>query len=179
MDWYDEFLTDVGVDPVSTSDFTSTLSNDDIMESIGMAFGDSTPDWIPTSFDGTGGITNTAAYAQRQGVGPQTLADEKKDNDKGGIIGRISGFVEKNKGLSEMLAKGIAGAALGSQNKKAAEATARSRLEEMRLKNQQEMEANARTSASVAGLRTPTAGLMGRQLRRVDGAPVYQNGRIV
>lgn len=186
-DWYDDVLKDVGVDPASTSDFSSNLSNDDIMESIGLALGDtSQSSWVPQTFEdilgGFAGITNTAAYAQRQfdDSAPKTEADKSPDTKGGGgILGRITDFVDKNKGLSEMLAKGIAGAALGVSNKKAAEVAAQSRMDELRLRNQQEMEKDQRTSASVSGLRSPTPGLIGRQLKRFDGSPVYQNGRVV
>ena len=77
------------------------------------------------------------------------------------------------------LIEGVAGAAAGNQAKKAAEIQARNRLDELKLKNQQEQEGNARTSASVTGLRQPTGILNRGPLRRTDGTPIYTNGRIV
>lgn len=183
MDWYDETLSNIGIDPGSTSGSgASDLSNDDILESIGMALGDSSSqDWVQQAFSG---ITNTAAYAQRQGVNEPPRAESAKNPDPKegqGLIGKLSSFVDKNKSLSEILLKGVAAAAATSQSKKAAELAAQSRLDELKLKNQQEREKDAQVSASVSGLRAPT-GLIGqpqRQLRRADGTPVFTNGRIV
>lgn len=181
MDWYDETLTDIGITPGTTSGpGASDLSNDDILESIGMALGDSIgQDWVTQTFNG---ITNTAAYAQRQGIGeaPRSESDKtpSKNESKGGIIGRISDFVDKNKSLSEILLKGVAGAAAGNQAKKTAEINAQSRLDELKLKNQQEREKDAMVSASVSGLRQPTGIINRGVLKRADGTPVFQNGRI-
>lgn len=183
MDWYDETLTDIGINPDTATGPTGggSMSNDDILESIGLAMGDgAAQDWVAQTFPG---ITNTAAYAQRQGVGDAPRAESTKTPDPKegqGLIGKISNFVDKNKSLSEILLKGVAGAAMGNQAKKSAEIAAQSRLDELKLKNQQEREKDAQVSASVSGLRAP-AGLIGRpqqQLRRADGSLVYQNGRI-
>lgn len=171
---YDDEVFGDGTDAPSVS-AADTLAND-MAEAVQMAMGDSfSQEWV-------GGIFNTAGYAQRQVFNeapPKAVnaADDKKE--PGGLIGKVSSWVEKNKGLSEMLAKGIAGAALGSQNKKAAEIQAQSRLDELKLRNQQEREKDAQVSASVSGLRAP--GLIGRAqpLRRADGSMVYQQGRIV
>lgn len=148
----------------------------DIGESIKIALGEegSAQSWL--SWAGGGGIENTAGYAQRQGVNDAPKAIDAASADKqGGILGKITSFVDKNKALSEMLIKGIAGAAGGNP----AKAAAKSRLDELKLKNQQELDANARTSASVTGLRAP--GIIGRaqQLKRNDGSLVFQNGRVV
>lgn len=179
LDWYDEFLTNVGVDPASTSDFTSTQSNDDIMESVGgsldvygppteaefmeslseVAFaGYEVPSWA--------GITAPAAeYAKRQGVGEVHKEEEK------GLIGKITDFANNNKILTEMLLKGVSGAVTAKNAQKAATA-------QMREKDNIERERNKQYSDSIANLAKP--GLIGRaqQLRRVGGAPVFNNGRI-
>ncbi len=158
------------------------LSESDFMESLGLAFAGDTPNWAPQWDDSwMGGITNTAAYAERQGFNEPRAINEtsnEKGGTSGGIIGRISDFVDKNKGLSEMLAKGIASAATGNSNQQTAEINARSRLDELKLKHDLERQKSADVSASVSGLRAP-GGIINRGvLKRADGTPVYQNGRI-
>lgn len=198
-DWYDDFLGGIGIDASTTTGPTGgmDMSNNDIMdsigfsdpdflESIGMALGNSaSQSWVPQTVSdilgGFSGINNTAAYAQRQGFNEPRAINEtaqEKGGTSGGIIGRISDFVDKNKGLSEMLAKGIASAATGNSNQKTAEINARSRLDELKLKNEQERQKSADVSASVSGLRAPTGIINRGVLKRADGTPVYQNGRI-
>lgn len=182
MDWYDEQLTNIGIAPDSaTGPGGADLSNDDIMEAIGMAGIDVGQDWVTATAQAYSDYRN-AAESQRMYEPPRAEGDKTPDKKtaEGGIIGRISNFVDKNKSLSEMLLKGVAGAAMGNQAKKSAEIAAQSRLEELKLKNQQEREKDAQVSASVSGLRAPQ-GLIGRpqqQLRRADGSLVYQNGRV-
>lgn len=148
--------------------------DNDFAESVQMALGSSSSqEWVPDFREYGQSGPSTAVYGQQ----PKAVNDTPKD--QGGIIGKISGFVDKNKALSEMLVKGIAGAASGNQAKKTAEIQARNRLDELKLKNQQEQEANARTSASVAGLRQPVGIINRGPLRRADGTPVFSNGRIV
>lgn len=169
-----------GIDTGITDQFEG-ISEQDISESIGMALGDvASEPWAAQAFTSlSSGKPGEDAIARAAAAQPRAIsATDAGTNEKGGILGKISSWVDKNKGLSEILARGIAGAAGANSNKKAAEVAAQSRLDELKLRNQQEMEANARTSASVSGLREPQ-GIVGRaQLRRFDGAPVYQNGRI-
>lgn len=178
MDWYDETLSDIGISPESATGPTGDMSNDEIMESIGMALGaGATQAWVPQSFSASSYDSSAERATNRTDGAPRTAAVDTPE--KGGILGKISDFVEKNKALSEMLIKGVAGAASGNTAKKAAEIQARNRLDELKLKNQQEQEGNARTSASVTGLRAPTGILNRGPLRRTDGTPIYTNGRIV
>lgn len=179
MGWFDEYFQEDTPADSGGSDAVADINvnlGDDLAEALGIAGIDIMQPWVS-------GITNTAAYAQRQGVGDAPRAESTKTPDPKegqGLIGKISNFVDKNKSLSEILLKGVAGAAMGNQAKKSAEIAAQSRLDELKLKNQQEREKDAQVSASVSGLRAP-AGLIGRpqqQLRRADGSLVYQNGRI-
>lgn len=118
------------------------------------------------------------ADASREAANLVKPIESKTGAEGKGIIGRISDFVDKNRGLTEMVLKGIAGAAGGNSAKNTANVNAKSQLEQLRLKNQLEQENNARVSASVTGMRPP--GIMGRQqpLRRMGGANVYTNGII-
>lgn len=173
-DYWDELLnTDSGGNTDAQDSANLDAFDADVAAALELTGIDIEQAWV-------GGITKTAAYAQRQGVNePAPKAVAPESTEKGGILGKISGFVEKNKALSEMLIKGVAGAASGNTAKKAAEIQARNRLDELKLKNQQEQEGNARTSASVTGLRQPTGILNRGPLRRTDGTPIYTNGRIV
>lgn len=180
MSWFDE---EIAMEQAADSggDIYSNLG-DDLAEALGIAGVDAGQDWVSASVQAYSDYRN-ASESQRMYDPPRAEGDKTPDKKtaEGGILGRISNFVDKNKSLSEILLKGVAGAAAGNQAKKASEIAAQSRMEELKLKNQQEREKDAQVSASVSGLRAPT-GLIGRpqkQLLRADGTPVYQNGRIV
>lgn len=181
MDWYDETLTDIGINPDTATGPGGSMSNDDILESIGIALGDgASQPWVPQSFSNDAYARSADRATDRTDGAPRAEGDKTQTpKESGGILGRISNFVDKNKSLSEILLKGVAGAAMGNQAKKAAELQAQSRLDELKLKNQQEREKDAQVSASVSGLRAPTGIINRGVLKRADGTPVYQNGRIV
>lgn len=188
-DWFDDFLGEIGIAPDSVTPNTdSGMSNNDILESIGLAFDGSVPDFASAiastdySEYGYGGNSKPgeSAMARAEASQPKAVGEDSPGGGRSdGIIGRISNFVEKNKGLSEMLAKGIAGAALGSSNKKEAQIAAQSRLDQLKLQQEIDRQKSAAVSASVSGLRSPTGIVNRGQLKRSDGTPVYQNGRIV
>ena len=181
MAWFDEEIAmEAATNSGGMGDIYANLG-DDLAEAIGIAGMDMEQDWISQSIQAYSDYRNTAE-SQRMYDAPKAEGDKtpSKKDAEGGIIGRITNFVDKNKSLSEMLLKGVAGAAMGNQAKKTAELQAKSRLDELKLRNQQEREKDAQVSASVSGLRAPT-GLIGRpqkQLLRADGTPVYTNGRI-
>lgn len=181
MGWFDEYFQEDAPADSGAADINANLGAD-LAEALSLANVDTGQDWVSASVQAYSDYRN-AAESQRMYDPPRAEGDKTPDKKtaEGGIIGRISNFVDKNKALSEMLLKGVAGAAAGNQAKKASEIAAQSRLDELKLKNQQEREKDAQVSASVSGLRAPT-GLIGRpqqQLRRADGTPVYTNGRIV
>lgn len=183
MGWFDEyFQEDTPADSGgAVADINSNLDAD-LTEAMEIAGIDLAQEWVPQSFSNDAFARAADRATDRTDGAPRAASATEANNKKeGGIIGRISDFVDKNKSLSEILLKGVAGAAAGNQAKKASEIAAQSRMDELKLKNQQEREKDAQVSASVSGLRAPT-GLIGRpqkQLLRADGTPVYQNGRIV
>jgi hypothetical protein len=202
MSWFDE---EIAMETASDSpsswlgDINANLG-DDLTEAIGMAFTDGIPPWasaLSSATFGWGGNSKPGEDAMSRAAAALPRAANNAVEEEG-IIGRFSKWVDNNKGLSEVLAKGIASAAKGNEAKEAAKVMAQSRLEELKLKNQQDREKDAQVSASVSGLRQPgglmtrgalngtpdpsaqqPSGLIGRAgLRRVDGTPVFQNGRI-
>lgn len=104
-------------------------------------------------------------------TGPRTL-DNQTPKQEGSLLKRIEDFTQKNKGLTELVLRGVGSAIQGR-------GAAKGRENELRVANDLKQADNARISASVSGLRKP--GLIGRQmpLRRIDGTPVYNAGRAV
>lgn len=107
-----------------------------------------------------------------------TKAMTAEPKSSGGLLGKIGGFVEKNKSLTEMVLKGIGGATAASQAKDLANQNSRNRIGELQEADRLKQADNARISASVSGLRQP--GIIRRQmpLRRIDGTNVFNNGKI-
>ena len=177
-DYWDELLnTDSGGNTDAQDSANLDAFDADVAAALELTGIDIAQAWVPQSFSSSSYDSSAERATNRTDGAPRTAAVDTPE--KGGILGKISGFVEKNKALSEMLIKGVAGAASGNTAKKAAEIQARNRLDELKLKNQQEQEGNARTSASVTGLRQPTGIINRGPLRRTDGTPIYTNGRIV
>ncbi len=194
-DWGDtSSLLDDAVWGGSTNDFSLAPSLDDLMDSIGNTFdgGASGGDWFfgdpfvqqtfsdmfSGGYSGSLNIPNILSGQAGAGFGSGKTVEALKPDDGGGLIGKISKFVNKNKGLSEMLAKGVAGAAIGASNVKAAKAASQSRMDELKLKDEQERRKNEEYSASVSGLRAPVPFIRQPKLKRVGGAPVFSNGAI-
>jgi hypothetical protein len=122
-----------------------------------MAFTDGIPPWasaLSSATFGWGGNSKPGEDAMSRAAAALPRAANNAVEEEG-IIGRFSKWVDNNKGLSEVLAKGIASAAKGNEAKEAAKVMAQSRLEELKLKNQQDREKDAQVSASVSGLRQP------------------------
>lgn len=166
--------SDISVEGATNNDLAQFGLPPDVMESVTeVAFGGQSAPWLD---DWTKQYAEYGA-ARESANNPKPIEAAPGAEGKG-IIGRISDFVDKNRGLTEMVLKGIAGAAGGNSAKNTANVNAKSQLEQLRLKNQLEQENNARVSASVTGMRPP--GIMGRQqpLRRMGGANVYTNGII-
>lgn len=92
--------------------------------------------------------------------------------------GQLNARLDDNKGMREVLAKGVASAAIGNQAKEAAKVMAQYRLDELKLKQPQEREKDAQVSASVSGLRAPTGIMSYGMLKRTDGTQVYKDGRL-
>ena len=139
------------------------------------------PQWAGEIFKDYAGASasgpDMAGYGQRQGVNSQAEVGGKEE---GGLLGRVSSFVDKNKSLSEMIAKGLAGALGGNTATKTANIQAKSQLDQIRLKDQLDQEQRARMSASITGLTQPGRGILSQgQLKRSDGTNVFTNGRIV
>lgn len=179
MAWFDEEIAmEAATESAGMGDINANLG-DDLAEALGIAGIDTGQDWVSASVQAYKDYRNMAE-SQRMYDPPKTEGSKAPDAKEGqGLIGKLSNWVDKNRGLSEILLKGVAGAAAGNQAKRSAEVAAQSRLDELKLKNQQEREKDAMVSASVSGLRQP-GGLMARgQLKRTDGSVVYQNGRIV
>ena len=159
-----------------TEDGGYAPSVEDINESVQLALGGGsdiassaeTSSWWSNIFTPTDELKAPASeYAKRQGVGEST---QPKQEEKG-LIGRITDFANQNKSLTEMVLKGVAGAATAKNASKAATA-------QMREKDQIERERNAQYSASIAALAKP--GIIGRAqpLKRTNGTQVFNNGRI-
>lgn len=165
--WYDESVPYGEIGSVPMTDAAAGASNfyQDLVDSIGLTFDGDVPIWISNDED----FTKALELFKSSGVDttiktPQTVEVSKPTADKGGpgILDRIGGFVEKNKGLTEILARGVAAAAGGgTQAKQAAQIVAKSRLDELKLKNELDQQNNARVSASVTGLQTPSARMPG------------------
>ena len=151
-----------GTMATGTEDFNGPPTEADLQESLrDVAFaGYEVPSW-------SGIAAPAAEYAKRQGVGESAQPQQESR----GLIGRITDFANSNKSLTEMVLKGIGGAvaAKGAQKANMAQIQEKDRLEQQR---------NAQYSASIANLAKP--GIIGRQqaLRRIDGTPVFNNGRI-
>lgn len=150
---------------------------DDLLGSIGLT--GITSDWL----------TNNPGYADFQKRMVENNPPDAKTVDnsskktaggdsKESLLSKISRFAEKNKSLTEIIAKGVYGAAAGVASGNQAKTLARSRMDELREADRIKQADNARISASVSGLRPP--GIIGRQraLKRIDGTPVFTNGRI-
>lgn len=157
-----------------TEDGGYAPSVEDLNEGLQVAFGTDiassaeTSSWWQNIFTPTDELKAPASeYAKRQGVGETT---QPKEESKG-LLGRIEDFANKNKSLTEMLLKGVAGAATAKNASKAATA-------QMREKDQIERERNAQYSASIAALAKP--GIIGKAqpLKRTNGTQVFNNGRI-
>lgn len=183
MSWFQDEMNagdtyQEAADPWSapTADGGYAPSVEDINESVQLALGGGsdiassaeTSSWWQNIFTPTDELKAPASeYAKRQGVGETT---QPKEESKG-LLGRIEDFANKNKSLTEMLLKGVAGAATAKNASKAATA-------QMREKDQIERERNAQYSASIAALAKP--GIIGRAqpLKRTNGTQVFNNGRI-
>lgn len=159
----------------SAGGFFGDISFGDIGDTLGLAFGDmmgglnsGMPDWI----------TGSSAFGSLM-PSMDTLEKTNAAKDSGGgLLDKVGGFVEKNKTLSELALKGFGGAVAARNAKDAAKAGSRSRIEELQMADQLKQQDNARVSASVSGLRSP--GLVNKQmaLKRIDGTPIYQNGKV-
>lgn len=147
--WWDGIFDGIGD---AVGNFGSLLS-----EGLTAAFGDRTP--------------SQPTQATQQSDPPKVVDAAQDSAPIGGIFGKVLDFANKNKGLTEMIAKGISGG-IASENQ------AEQQLRQIREQDQLKQNENARISASVTGLRSP--GLIGRQsaLRRNDGANVFTNGKI-
>ena len=173
-DWYDQTLVDVGINP-ATATGPATGAGDfyqDMMDSIGLTFDGDVPTWIANDTDFSKALelfkaSGVDTTIRSSNVSPPLTAEAAsakngKVEEKGGILGKLGAFVDKNKSLTEILARGVAAAAGGGTgNKQAAEIAARSRMDELKLKNEQDQQNNARISASVSGLQTPSTKLPG------------------
>jgi hypothetical protein len=135
-----------------------------IGEAVASAFGGSS-----SGFGGSG--TDQSVMSPNFGQDDRTQFAANKEDDEG-IIGKITGFANKNKGLTEMLLKGVAGGLAADQAQSDRKALMR---EQQAIAN----EDNARVSASVSGLRGP--GIIAKQaaLKRINGDQIFTaNGRI-
>ena len=87
-------------------------------------------------------------------------------------LSEISTWIKANKELASMAFAGVAGAIKSAADVEAAAKLAQSKLDQLELVQKQKLEDNARTSASVSGLRKP--GLISQApLTRLGGTPVF------
>ncbi|WNO06061.1 hypothetical protein [Rhodoferax mekongensis] len=152
---------------------------DDVGDAFGK-FGDFVSDGLSTAFNNFA-QPNQGSQPSSSGGSNENYSNEGRsfaqrpvesgESASGGIIGKVMDFANKNKGLTEIVLKGISGG-IASENQ------AEQRMKEMRAKDQMDQEASARVSASVSGLRGP--GIINRQaqLKRTDGSGIYTNGKI-
>lgn len=155
----------VGTDP-SAGGLGGGLDWGTIGEAVSSAFGGSS-----TGFGGTGmdPATDSPNFTAEERM---KVADGEKEKEGEGIIGKLTGFVNKNPRITEMLLKGVAGAMTADQAQNDRKALLR---EQQAIQNDD----NARYSASVSGLRGP--GIIAKQaaLKRINGDQVFtSNGRI-
>lgn len=157
MSWWQEIFDDVGDAFGKFGDFVS--------DGLSTAFNNFSQ---PTQGSQSGGSDENYSNEGRNFVQRPAESGESNSN---GIIGKVMDFANKNKGLTEIALKGIAGG-IASENQ------AEQRMKELRAKDQMDQESNARVSASVSGLRGP--GIINRQaqLKRTDGSGIYTNGKI-
>lgn len=96
----------------------------------------------------------------------------------GSTLSEISTWIKANKELASMAFAGVAGAIKSQADVDAAAKLAQSRLDQLNLVQQQKLEDNARTSASVSGLRKP--GLISQApLARIGGTPVFGSAGLI
>lgn len=175
--------------PTATAD---SFSDADWAESLSVAFGDESPNWIPSDFftpatadGGVGGNYGSGSVggfnSLNAGAGNmQTLSEQSMMERLGMIGGQIknaTGF--DNKDFTKLGLAAIQGMAQGKSAKSREEAMYAARMNEIKAADQIKQDQNARTSASVVGLRP--VGLVNRQqqqLKRIDGTPVYANGQV-
>ena len=164
--WYDESVPYGEIGSVPMTDAAAGASNfyQDLVDSIGLTFDGDVPIWISNDED----FTKALELFKSSGVDttiktPQTVEVLKPTADKGsvGILGKLGAFMERNKELTKLLGSGAAAIGAGQQTKEAARVSARSRLDELKLKNELDQQNNARVSASVTGLQTPSARMPG------------------
>jgi len=163
-------LLDGASDAAPATGFFGDFSYGDISDTLGIAFGNALtgdssgmPEWI----------TGSSAFNSLSSGGANPVKESGTS-----LLDKVGGFVDKNKTFTELALKGFGGAVASKNAKAAAKAGSRSRIEELEAADRLRQQENARYSASVSGLRSP--GLVGKQmaLKRIDGTPIYQNGRI-
>jgi len=170
--------SDASLGPTPTYGQSSSYA--DAMESIALTFGGfgsaTMPSYLSNNEEFSKYFTSIGGAAPKTADASPSNTAETKSSDS--LLNKVSGFVEKNKGLTEMVLKGIGGATAASQARKLAEQNSRSRIGELQEADRIKQAENARISASVSGLRPP--GIVRRQmpLRRIDGTNVFNNGKI-
>ena len=151
-------------------------SVEELSESVQLAFGgydDPTQDRVGSGTPEGQTAWWQAVFSPTEGrqAGPAASPAAQPQQESRGLIGRITDFANQNKSLTEMVLKGIGGAVTAKNTQKAATA-------QLQEKDRLEQQRNAQYSASISNLAKP--GIIGRQqaLRRIDGTPVFNNGRI-
>ena len=182
-DYWDEQLNTDGGDTYTPDMTADEYGGSEVNEAIQLALGGGTDVassqelsswWSAIDFtsptedrlntDVQGGAGQATAGNATSGVAAKT---EGK-----GLIGRIADFANQNKSLTEMVLKGIGGAA-------SARSTQKSAMAQINRKDELERARNAEYSASISNLAKPGLIQRQQQLRRLDGTPVFTNGRIV
>lgn len=154
----------------------------DILEATDITFGGNFPSWVSGDDDfkklfsafSSGSSAGAATAAPKTAEAAKTTVDKGGETSSakgGGLLGRATSWINENKALSEMLGRGVQAVAAGKAAKDAAKTTARSRIEELNRADELKQADNARVSASVTGLRTPTnatGGLLALAKRRQE-----------
>lgn len=154
----------------------------DILEATDIAFGSNLPSWVSGDNDfqklfaafSSGGAADMSAAAPKTAEAAKTTADKSGEVGSakgGGLLGRATKWIDQNKSLAEMATGFVKGAYAAKAAKDSAKTTARSRIEELNRADELKQADNARVSASVTGLRTPTnatGGLLALAKRRRD-----------
>ncbi len=149
-----------GVEQQNAVNVGASITDADVWESLtSLALPDS--DWVKS-------MASMAGY-DGMGAGSTPQPGGAKDDGAGsisGLLGRATGWIEKNKKLAEMIAGGVAGAL-------------KSRGDNKMLENKYELEQQARgeqrafNSASITGLRKPSGLLYQGPLKYKSGSNVF------
>lgn len=184
--WFNQAIVpaDTGSDLSFSGDSSTSFGGDpasfysDILEATDITFGGNFPSWVSGDDDfkklfsafSSGSSAGAATAAPKTAEAAKTTVDKGGETSSakgGGLLGRVGKFMEENKELVKL----GGGLLAGIGNNSARKSVARSRIEELNRADELKQADNARVSASVTGLRTPTnatGGLLSLAKRRQE-----------